>query len=296
MELGLSVIADFGLAEVRRIALAAERLGYSHLWLPDEGIQAHDVWVTLGSLAAVTGRLHLGPGITNPYTRHPAVTANALRSLQEVSGGRGFLGLGAGGSLTLQPLGLSAEHPLGRVAGALRDIRAANPGVPLWLGAKGPRLLELGAREADGILLSGIPLPVLGEVVGRLRNQARGRLALALYTHVAFDQMALDRARAHFTYQLVDMPAELRSLLGVPAALSDTIRSELALRGQRAAARLIPDEVLQHFVLSGSTEQIGARLHQLAAEHGLDQFVLPVNRPEGAISLLTKVASLAKLI
>lgn len=285
MELGLSVIADFSLAEVLRIAQTAEDLGFDALWLPDEGVHAHDVWLTLGAVAAVTRRLRLGPGITNPYTRHPGVTANALRSLQDLSGGRAFLGLGVGGSLTLRPLEIAAEQPLRRVGAALEVIREANPGVPLWLGAKAPRLLELGARRADGILLSGLPLPVLGETVGRLRSWGSPRLAL--YAHLALDQDGMDRARPHFTYQLVDMPAELRARLGLPEALSQAIRAEMAAHGQQAAARLIPDDVVRHFVI-GSPAEIRA----LAVEHGLDQFVLPINQPEGALELLKTAASL----
>ena len=283
MELGLSVIADFSLAEVLRIAQAAEDLGFDALWLPDEGIHAHDVWVTLGAVAAVTRRLRLGPGITNPYTRHPGVTANALRSLQDLSSGRAFLGLGVGGSLTLRPLEIAAEQPLQRVEAALEVIREANPGAPLWLGAKGPRLLELGARRADGILLSGLPLPVLGETVARLRSWGSPRLAL--YAHLALDQAALDRARPHFTYQLVDMPAQMRGWLGVPEALSEAIRAEMAAHGQQAAARLIPDEVLRLFVLGSAAD-----MRALAAEHGIEQFVLPVNQPEGALELLKAIA------
>ena len=57
-----------------------------------------------------TDAMEIGPGITNPYTRHPAQTAAAIASLDEVSQGRAFLGIGAGGSLTLDPLGIAGDN------------------------------------------------------------------------------------------------------------------------------------------------------------------------------------------
>ena len=56
--------------------------------------------MTLGAVAAATSRVTIGPGITNAYTRHPGVTAAGIATLDDLSGGRAALGVGAGGSLT----------------------------------------------------------------------------------------------------------------------------------------------------------------------------------------------------
>ena len=117
----------------------------------------------------------VGPGITNPFTRHPGQTA-AATSLAELSGGRAVAGFGAGGSLTLDALGLSRSRPVvslrgthqrmqGLWAGEQVDFEgetvhlhhaswpAAYRDIPIWLAGRGPRVLSLGGELADGVIL-----------------------------------------------------------------------------------------------------------------------------------------------
>ena len=71
-------------------AAQAERLGFDGLLLADSQNLVGDVFVELGVLARTTDRLGLGTGVINPVTRHPAVTAAAIASVQLESGGRRF--------------------------------------------------------------------------------------------------------------------------------------------------------------------------------------------------------------
>src|SRR5215475_1121643 len=91
---------------------AAERLGFDELWLGDEG-PARDPLGILSAAALQTRSIRLAVGVTNPYARHPAMTAVAMMTIHELSGGRAMLGLGVGGNLALDPLGLTAANPLG---------------------------------------------------------------------------------------------------------------------------------------------------------------------------------------
>lgn len=106
MRTGINIIPEGPIAGLVEVAVEAERLGFGRCWAYDEGLATRDVYVTLAAIAAATSTIEIGPGITNPYTRHPAQTASAVASLDELSGGRAFLGIGAGGSLTLTPLGI----------------------------------------------------------------------------------------------------------------------------------------------------------------------------------------------
>lgn len=76
----------------------AERLGYDAVWLGDSQMIWREMYVLLGAAAKATSRVWLGTGVTNPITRLPAVTASAITTLQELSGGRGILGVGTGDS------------------------------------------------------------------------------------------------------------------------------------------------------------------------------------------------------
>ncbi|KAA9159408.1 LLM class flavin-dependent oxidoreductase, partial [Amycolatopsis acidicola] len=72
--------------DIAGYAADAERAGWDGLMFPDSQNVIGDVFVHLGIAAAVTSRIKLGTGVTNPYTRHPSVVASAAVDLQQVTG------------------------------------------------------------------------------------------------------------------------------------------------------------------------------------------------------------------
>ena len=117
-----------------------------------------------------TSRVRLGPLVTNPLTRHLVVTASAISSVDELSGGRAILGLGSGDSaiytigappatlagledavVTLGPAHRAASRSTA-AAGAWQVHRSTRR-VPVYLAAEGPRTLELAGRVADGVIV-----------------------------------------------------------------------------------------------------------------------------------------------
>src|SRR5437762_4463426 len=93
---------------VAQRAREVEAWGFAGLLVADSQNLNADVWVELALAGAATERIGLGPGVTNPSTRHPAVTASAALTLQVETGGRAVLGLGRGDSALTQ-LG---HHPV----------------------------------------------------------------------------------------------------------------------------------------------------------------------------------------
>jgi 5,10-methylenetetrahydromethanopterin reductase len=79
-------------------AVAAEQAGWDGLAIVDSQNLSGDVYVALALAAKATDRLQLATGVTNPFTRHPAVTAAAIATVQGESGGRAVLGIGRGDS------------------------------------------------------------------------------------------------------------------------------------------------------------------------------------------------------
>lgn len=155
------------------LARQAERVGFEMLGLVDSQNIARDVYVALTVAALNTTHLRLGPTVTNPLTRHVVVTANAMVSLAELSGGRAFVGFGSGDSaaftLAMRPARLGVMEQSVRdlqtiTAGGTveRDgqrlwVKGARRKVPIYLAADGPRMRQLAGRIADGALLgSGI--------------------------------------------------------------------------------------------------------------------------------------------
>ncbi len=301
MRSAVNVIPETPIAETVELAVEAERLGFDRCWVYDEGLATRDVWVVLSAIAAATERIGLGHGITNPYTRHPAQTAAAVASLDELSGGRAFLGIGAGGSLTLDPLGLARTAPLTAVREAIEVARLlfagdsvdyhgstvalrsaaigyARADIGVWLAGRGPKMLALGGAAADGVMLDFIHRPSLGDCVDLVRRG--GPAEICYSTAIVIDEADLEVVRPHMTYRLIDAPQPVKDALGMSGA--DTARIRAAMAGGLAeAARHVPDEWVLPFVIHGSAAECSAALDATAREHGFSEFVLPMfERPD----------------
>src|SRR5262245_1378252 len=86
------------LAEFGALCRGAEDSGFDLLGVADSQSVFRELYVALTLAARETSRIRLGPLVTNPLTRHLAVTASAISSVDELAGGRAILGLGSGDS------------------------------------------------------------------------------------------------------------------------------------------------------------------------------------------------------
>src|SRR5438045_386601 len=100
----------------------AERLGYDSVWLGDSQLIWRELYALLGAGSVTTSRVALGSGVTNPVTRHAAVTASAICTVQELSGGRAILGVGLGDS-SMETMGLKAVTRA-HLAGFVQTVRS----------------------------------------------------------------------------------------------------------------------------------------------------------------------------
>jgi alkanesulfonate monooxygenase SsuD/methylene tetrahydromethanopterin reductase-like flavin-dependent oxidoreductase (luciferase family) len=198
-------------ADIRRAAVAAEEAGFDGLWTwdhlrdPDGGPRSRvpEAWTVLSALAEVTRRLTLGPLVLNVGSRHPGLLANMAATLQEVSGGRLLLGLGAGANRRLpyavehESLGLAIEPDAvraQRVAEAVQVMRRLwagdesrfsgtyyrldhpsgflrpDPPPPVIVGGFGPRMATIAGRHADGFNTQAAH-PRLAELIQLARDE-----------------------------------------------------------------------------------------------------------------------------
>ena len=93
---------------VMRLAQIAEDAGVDRLGISDV-IFYPDTYELQALCASATKRIKIGSIVTNPFTRHPAVTAAAVSTLDEISDGRAFLGIGAGAGIS--KLGVICSPP-----------------------------------------------------------------------------------------------------------------------------------------------------------------------------------------
>jgi 5,10-methylenetetrahydromethanopterin reductase len=149
-----------------------------------------DTYQLQALIAARTERIHIGSMVTNPYTRHAAVHAAALATLQELSGGRAFCGIGVGAGL--EELGLDYHRPAKTVRQnieAIRALLAGGPGhldgetvqlrgaalirppeqkVPIAIGTRSEMVMKLAGEVADIALVGARHLTP--EIVARYRG------------------------------------------------------------------------------------------------------------------------------
>jgi 5,10-methylenetetrahydromethanopterin reductase len=147
----------------------AEDSGFEWLGVADSQSVFRELYVALTLATLNTSRVRLGPLVTNPLTRHLVVTASAIASVDELSGGRAILGIGSGDSAiytigappatvtgledSITTLGrLTGGETVEREGRTWRVHRSARR-VPIYLAAEGPRTLELAGRVADGVIV-----------------------------------------------------------------------------------------------------------------------------------------------
>ncbi len=319
MRASVDLLPEAEPARIVELAVAAERLGYTRCWVYDEGLTARDVYVTLAAIACNTERVMVGTGITNPFTRHPGATAAAIATLDELSGGRAFLGLGAGGGLTLGPMRIERRRPITAVremVDALRDLFAGEtvdrageevrfrnatlgygrPDIEIWLAGRGPRMLRLGGEVADGFVLSYVHKDALGDSVARIREGAQGRTVaprIAYSTMVCTTDRHFEDAKSHLTFRIVDSPQPVKEMLGVSPADVAALRAALGEGGPRGAAHLVREEWLDQFVIAGTPAQCRSELAGLMDAHGIDEFLLPVQEVDTGEELMEAAAAIA---
>ena len=313
------VMPEGPVGQVVDAAVTAEALGCRRVWIPDEGLAARECWVTLGAVAAATSALHVGTGITNAYTRHPGMTAAAVATLDEASGGRAALGIGAGGALTLTPLAIERRSPVAAmrelvttsralwsgqvvdhdgVAGGFRRARLGygRPDIPIWLAGRGPRVMRLAGELADGFIMSFVHKELIGEHVAAIHGAAdehgRPRPRLCYMTILATTDQAREGARAALTFRLVDSPDHVKARIGLDARTEASIRQALSAGGPAAAARFVSDDWVDGFVIGGTVGECRAELAALVTANGIDEFQVSVNDLDTAAEDLALAAEI----
>jgi probable F420-dependent oxidoreductase len=172
-------------SDIAALAQPAEAIGFDSLWLPDHLLfrfprvhqqGAWDAWSLLAALAATTRTLEIGPLVACSSFRNPALLAKMADTIDEISGGRLILGLGAGWhEPEYAAFGFPYDHRVSRFEEALQiitallrtgqvdfegnyytardcELRPRGPraeGPPVLIGGSGQRMLRLAARYGD---------------------------------------------------------------------------------------------------------------------------------------------------
>ncbi|HLH95210.1 MAG TPA: LLM class flavin-dependent oxidoreductase [Xanthobacteraceae bacterium] len=159
----------------------AERLGF-HAFFHNDKKWARDVFSRLGAATQATSRIGLGTSVIDPYTRHPALMAQATATLAELAPGRLRVVMGSGSHFETLP-GYGNAKPVAGLREATQLMRALWAGEkitldgqvfkfkdgaldwhpaqvpPLYIASRGPQILKLAGEVADGILIGSFSTP-----------------------------------------------------------------------------------------------------------------------------------------
>jgi 5,10-methylenetetrahydromethanopterin reductase len=297
LQVSLGIYPNERPADIIASARLADSMGYSTLWVLDSHLLFHEVYTLLGALAVSTTRIRLGTAVTNPLTRHPTVTSAAFATLAELSGGRALLGIGVGDSalksMDLAPAKMSvlaetvalcrtllAGQAVSLAEGKTAQLHHVGPGVPIYIAATGPKMLQLAGRIGDGvILMNGVAPELIRKAVGIVREGERTarrqkgcRIAVWAACHPSRDAVKFNVARAI----LRNIPGESDDRT---RRVAESVKQAYDFRQHGSAeadfARLIPDDIVTRFAFSGGYAEIARQITALE-RCGVNEVVLAI--------------------
>jgi 5,10-methylenetetrahydromethanopterin reductase len=295
--LSVLLYSEYPTGKLVELGRLAEDLGYWGLWYTDVRF-ARECFIGLAAVAANTRKIRLGPGVSDPYSRHPAMTASCIGTLDEMSGGRAVLGLGTGGH-GFRELGIESKLPVaamreatemirallrgetvnsqGKVislGGAQLDFRPVQSEIPIYFATHGAQVSKLAGQIADGVLIANTLNPKAFDFyVNQIEegmakaNRASGAVDIGLRVEACVsenDEAAFAVMRRRVTSRVLGQYPQWEYLsaigLELPKEFAELAARPDAKKATDEAAVLMPREVVESMVLAGNAESCARQL------------------------------------
>jgi 5,10-methylenetetrahydromethanopterin reductase len=285
------------ISHIGALAGLADELGFRCMWIPDQGFR-RDPFVLYAAAANASRTIDLGIGITSPITRHPVQIARVAATLDEFSGGRLRLGLGSGNIPKLvRPMGMPTDRLVGRVREGLAAVRTllagdavrfAGPedapeavrlefspreGIPFYIGARGPQMLTLAGRYADGVLIESLfnedGLPHALDRIGKGAHAGRRTLdaidVVSWQVAVVTEQpeAVIDANRPWIAHLLYAGPREALLRVGVDEETLDLVTQAMERGAVEDALGHVTDAAVRCLMLVGTPNELIQRISEI---------------------------------
>jgi 5,10-methylenetetrahydromethanopterin reductase len=310
-KIGLRFSSRIPVSDVARLSSVAEAAGFRSIWVA-ENPYARSGTSTLIEIARVTREAKLGIGVASPALRHPVILAMEAATIDEVSNGRFILGLGrrdletggSKGSLALMRDSIQSIRRLilgeeistagevfkfgevGRVytgRAAKLQFKPIRSRIPILIGATGPRMQELAAEVAEGILLGSLASPGFVEHSERIIQAALGKFRRSrsdfLHTSYLFSFISDDEEKAradarNFILTYIGFIDHIvMSTAGIPDSDFYAVKDALTSGRRDEALRNVTDRMVDQLTLTGNLEFCRKRIQEYLAA-GLDEVIL----------------------
>jgi 1,4-dihydroxy-2-naphthoate polyprenyltransferase len=324
---GLGLGSQGALRDAVRHAELARAAGLESVWFHETYFQ-RDAVTYATVVAQEVPDIRIALGAVNANTRHPALLAMTVSALDDLAPGRIVLGLGSALPLRLAQMGIpyDPDEAIAKVERTMDELRrlwrgerlaAGTPGlpdvepmfppvhrVPLWVAGYRKAFHELAGRAADGYLarpaesIQGVELAVARvEASAALAGRPEGSVEIGGYLLTLIDEnrrAALDRAkREPFVIYMLSVQSDTAMRrAGLDPALRGQIAEAWRAEDYHRAAQLIPDELVDAFLLCGSREDVAARTAAFAAAGMTLPILQPVVQDDDQVAAVIEAATM----
>jgi len=301
------VPGNVNVKQVVNFCKLAESKDIDFAWITNHYNNRH-CYPTLAAIAQATTALKMGPGIMNAFTDTPAAMASFFCTLNEISDGRAVLGIGPGDLSTLPKLAINAEKPVARLEEAVVQIRKLcagdqvsksgmqffdydgakltgvnlpdkKKGVPIYIGAQGPKVLELAGKVGDGALINAsnpkdfqIAIPIIKKASDAVGKK---NFDIGAYTAMSIDQSekkARNAAKIVAAFIAAGSPEALLTRHGLDLNNVAKIKAALGKFDFKTVGELVGDKEIDAFTIAGTPEMVKAKCADLT-KAGVTQII-----------------------
>ena len=291
---GIELTPEHPVERVVDLGVRAEAAGYDTAFVSSH-YNNRDPFAALARLAAATDEIRLGPGVANPYDRHPVTLASQVGTVAELSKGRAVFGIGPGDPSTLSNLGLADERGLRSVLEAFTVARRLWEGervthdgtfecedaglnfdvpgeVPVYVGGEGPHMCRMAGKHADGLLFNGSHPDDLAWARERVeegtaeRPDDRGAFDLAAYASVSVAddrEAAREAARPPVAFIAGGAAPPVLDRHGIDPERAEAIGEQLSAGDFSEAFEAVTPAMIDAFCMAGTVDEVAERMAQV---------------------------------
>jgi 5,10-methylenetetrahydromethanopterin reductase len=297
MKLGFAMLNNLEVGDSVAIGKRAEDLGYDSVWFTEHNY-SRDAATVCAVLASMTSRVTIGPCVVPIFTRSALLLANTFATLDEISGGRMVLGLGAGSRVLIRGQGIEYRKPLVALreyADACRaiwnghgkhidydgeivkldqaelDFEPRRRRIPIWVGSTGPKACELAGEIGDGVMLNAfLPASYIRSAIDWIWTGAEraGRdisdgfeVSMIIITTVAGSkEEAHEFLRPMLAVYLARLPDVTRHTTAWPDY--EALVAAVNAGGGEAGKKFISDELIDDITICGTLDDCRAGLQR----------------------------------
>jgi 5,10-methylenetetrahydromethanopterin reductase len=298
MKFGIEFVPNEPISKIVKLVKLAEDVGFEYTWITDH-YNNKNVYETLALIADGTETIKMGPGVTNPYVRSPAITSAAVATLDELSNGRATLGIGPGDKATFDALGIEWTKPVSTITDAiammttlmsggktetgaqLGGVKAVQEKIPIYMGAQGPMMLKTAGGFSDGALINASNPKDFAAAVPMIKEGAEEQgkslsdVDVAAYTCCSIDDdagKALGAAKIVVAFIAAGSPPPVFARHGLPTDTGAKFGGMLAKGDFGGAIGAVDDALMEAFSVVGTPAEFVPKIEALG-KMGVTQYV-----------------------